>query len=405
MQFARVVALCIAIAPACLVDAALVPSSDGRTVHDTALHVTWLANANLAGAPAARFGVQNITPSGAMSYQAALAWIEALNAQSYLGHNNWQLPATPAVDPTCGAVGPNGNSFGADCSGSALGSLYYTSLGLKFPNTAVPIPAIATGPFTNFQPYLYWTGTAAADAKIGYHTFSFNTGWHGANVNGHFMYVLPVIKGRLPGSPAPNGNALQPSADGQTVYDPIADVTWLADANLASTQQFGAQCTNHDGTLCITADGSMTQTTAETWINDMNAAGWLGQRNWQLPPQPATDSTCTPPNSNFDCTGDPMGSLYYKQLKLAQGTPAVATPNVRTGPFSNLQPYLYWSCSAAPGSNVLCDPAAVPAPNFGWSFSFGNGFEGTDLQVNDLYVMIYYPDPPQEPRTRAVRHW
>ena len=33
----------------------------------------------------------------------------------------------------------------------------------------------------------------------------------------------------------------------------------------------------------------------------------------------------------------------------------------------------------------------APAPGFAWSFSFGNGFEGTDLIQNDLYVMVYYP--------------
>ena len=27
----------------------------------------------------------------------------------------------------------------------------------------------------------------------------------------------------------------------------------------------------------------------------------------------------------------------------------------------------------------------------GWSFSFGNGFAGTDLTQNNLYVMVHYP--------------
>jgi hypothetical protein len=130
----------------------------------------------------------------------------------------------------------------------------------------------------------------------------------------------------------------------------------------------------------------------------MNAATYLGQKNWQLAPIPATDSTCR--NGGFDCTGNPMGNLYYQQLRLSQGTPAVPTPNINVGPFSRVQPYLYWSCAAAPGSNVLCQ-SAPPVPNFEWSFSFGNGFQGTDLMVNDLYVMVYYPDLP---RRRAARH-
>ncbi len=43
-------------------------------------------------------------------------------------------------------------------------------------------------------------------------------------------------------------------------------------------------------------------------------------------------------------------------------------------------------------------PNRWPAPNFEWSFSFGNGFLGTDLLANDLYVTAYFvpilPDSP-----------
>ena len=381
-------------------DAALIPNADGKTIHDTLLHVTWLANANLAATQT--FGVANITPGGAMDYPTALLFVAALNAANYLGHSNWQLPATPLVDPTCGAVGPNGGSFGKGCTGSAMGSLFYQALALQFPNTAVPIPVVATGPFNDFQPYLYWSGTAAADASQGYRTFSFNTGWEGSNVDGHYMYVLPAIKGKLPGAPPATGTALQPGADGKTVYDPATDLTWLADANLAKTQTFGAQCTNHDGTLCITADGSMTHTTAVNWIKGMNAAAWLGQTNWELAPIPDSDPSCSHAVSGgFGCI-QPFGSLYYNQFKLAQGTPIVATPKIAVGPFSNVQPYLYWSCQAATGSQTLCG-SDIPAPNFAWSFSFGNGFQGTDLQKNDLYVMVYAPDLPTPPRRRAAR--
>ena len=379
--------------------AALIPSPDGQTVYDTTLHVRWLANANLAATQ--RFGLGRITPGGSMDYLTALQFVAALNAANYLGHNNWQLPATPLVDSTCAAVGPNGGSFGKGCLNSAMGSLFYRSLGLQFPNTAVPIPTGTTGPFVNFQPYLYWSGTATADTSKGFHTFSFNTGWEGANVDGHFMYVIPMIKGRLPGTPVVAGTALQPGADGKTVYDPVTDITWLADADLAKTQTFGAQCVNHDGTACINPDGSMSHATAVSWINGMNAAAWLGHTNWQLPPVPDVDPTCGAPGG-FDCTV-PFGDLYYNQFRLPQGTPVVATPAIRVGPFFNVQPYLYWSCQAAAGSAVLCG-SDFPAPNFSWSFSWGNGFQGTDLLQNDMYVMVYAPEPPAPPRRRAARH-
>jgi hypothetical protein len=33
----------------------------------------------------------------------------------------------------------------------------------------------------------------------------------------------------------------------------------------------------------------------------------------------------------------------------------------------------------------------APTPGFGWRFCLANGFEGTDLTQNNLYVMVYYP--------------
>lgn len=411
MNLTRIAIFLLAIdclVPAVSVEADLIPSADGLTVHDTVLHVTWLANANLSATAAGQFGVSKITPNGSMDYPTALKWVAALNGVNggagYLGHNNWQLPATPVLDPSCSSTGPNGDSFGKDCMNSAMGDLFYQSLGLQYPNTAVPIPANNTlGPFSNLQPYLYWSDTSNVDSSKGYLTFSFNTGWEGSNVDKHYIYALAMIKGTLPGAPHPTGSGLQVSADGQTVYDPIADVTWLANADLAKTQTFGSQCLNGDGTLCINPDGSMSHTTAENWIRGMNAAAYLGQTTWQLPPIPATDATCSLSNSGFDCTGNPMGNLFYNQLHLSQGTPAVPTPNVNVGPFNHIQPYLYWTCTAAQGSQILCQ-SAPPAPGFGWSFSFGNGFEGTDIVGNNLYVMVYFPPPPEIPRRRALRH-
>jgi hypothetical protein len=137
-----------------------------------------------------------------MDYSTAKKFVDALNADNggagYLGHNTWQLPATPFKDPSCDSTGPapHHNSFGYGCTNSAMGALYYLSFKFSFPDTAVPIPDTAYGPFHNFQPYLYWSDTAAADATQGYHAFSFNTGFVGANVDKHQMYALPMVPGQ-----------------------------------------------------------------------------------------------------------------------------------------------------------------------------------------------------------------
>src|SRR5580698_3904536 len=103
----------------------LVLSPDGITVYDTVNNISWLANANLPAAN--RFGLPGcnaadvapcVNASGSMSYQAAAAWVTAMNAANYLGHSNWQLPTTPLLDNSCPVAGPNGGSFGFTCSSS-----------------------------------------------------------------------------------------------------------------------------------------------------------------------------------------------------------------------------------------------------------------------------------------------
>jgi uncharacterized protein (TIGR03437 family) len=68
--------------------------------------------------------------------------------------------------------------------------------------------------------------------------------------------------------------------------------------------------------------------------------------------------------------------------------PVVATPNIAVGPFHNIQPYLYWACEA-PTIQDGCQTDG-PTSGFEWSFSFGNGFQGTDILANDLYVTAYF---------------
>jgi hypothetical protein len=376
-----------------------IPSSDGLTVKDTRLHVTWAADLDL---PAKlKFGLP-VHDSGSMTFAVARRWVAALNASGYAGRRDWTMPAMPATDSTCSvARGPNGNSFGFNCTNNPMGSLYYQGFGIRQPNTAVPMPPSSVGPFKNFQPYLYWslngkertgTGRAAqrqAARQNGDHAFSFNTGWQGGNVSDHVMYVLPMIDGPLPGTRPVKNRQLEPSPDGQTVYDPVANVTWLANANLAAEKTFGVRG--------IVADGAMTRQTADDFIDAMNrdnGRGYLGHKNWQLAPTDP-DPNCTMKDGGYNCSGSPMGALYYhhllKVLSRPAGEPVVRVPDVRLGPFHNLQPYLYWAC-AGNTSAVNCsgDPAAT---GFQFSFSFGNGFQGTDVVGNTLYVMVYAPGP------------
>jgi hypothetical protein len=386
---------------------ALTAGDGGRTVYDARLAVTWLADANLAATQA--FGVPNINKSGSMNYATALRWVAAMNAfdrgAGYLGHNNWQLPTAPDVDRTCGLTGRHSESFGFKCSSSALGSLYYVSLGLREPDSAVPNSQNRVGLFQNFQPYLYWSKSAAADPRQGFVSFSFSTGFQGANVFRNYLYVLPMIKDKLPGTPPGSGSKLQANPGGATVHDPISQVTWLADANLAATQTFGIAEINRDG--------AMDHETAIRWVAALNQAdgghGYLGQTDWDLSETGPPDPSCSMKGTTgYGCIGSAMGSLFYRQLGLRQGESVIPPSEARVGPFYNVQPYLYWACSG-PSASSPCLPSG-PGEGFEWNFSMGNGFQGTNLVGNALYVMVYYPESsagqpaPNRPPSQPLPH-
>ena len=69
--------------------------------------------------------------------------------------------------------------------------------------------------------------------------------------------------------------ALLSRAGGQAYYDDVLNITWLADANLADTNDFGV--------AGINANGTMTWDKAQEWIGAMNTANYLGTNTWRLP--------------------------------------------------------------------------------------------------------------------------
>ena len=411
-------------------DASLILSPDGATVSDTVEGVTWLANANLAASNT--FGLSNcqangnvqpcVNTSGSMTYQSAQAWIGNMRLADYSGHSNWQLPATQTLTFGCTATGPHGESFGYGCSGSPLGSVYFNGLGLSAPSSVVGPTQGTIGAFTNLQPNIYWTATAAAASNNGFHTFSFATGWRGANQGANpsdpskgpianFFYVLPMLHGQVnvPG----------------TVFDPAAGVTWLADGNIAAQNTFGLPLCSGLGSAssapCVNANGTMTQTSAQAFIAAMNnfvnpdtSIGYLHQRNWELPPSSEAPN-CLYSACAANAAEDPLASLYYNFLGLDPGSSVADPSTASNSPFFDLQPNLYWSCQAANdhGSaslsacspNPQCSPLTDPNPcanDMEWSFNFIDGFQGTDNETNDLFVTAYYVDAVPEPLTLSL---
>jgi hypothetical protein len=193
------------------------------------------------------------------------------------------------------------------------------------------------------------------------------------NVNGPipFKSPLPINKG-IDAPKVRAAPSLVLSNDG-TVYDAARKITWLANANLAATQTFGVPNIN--------PDGSMDYHTATAWIDAVNKAndgmGYLGHTDWRLPV--SNDS-----HGDYDIASTDMGELFYTELGSKAGSTILLTHDQYASMFLNFQPYLYWS--STPTMNN-------PGDDGHSSFSFGNGFQGSEFDADDLYVIPVFGPP------------
>lgn len=86
------------------------------------------------------------------------------------------------------------------------------------------------------------------------------------------------------------------------------------------------------------------------------------------------------PRLVFGCTASQLGGLFYNESGGVKGSTIELTPNADYYLFNNFQPYLYWSSTAW-----------ARVPNSAFSFSFGNGFQGTNVYVNVMYAIAVAP--------------
>jgi len=386
----------------------------GSTVHDSLLKVTWLLDANVGKSECKK--VSGVGDGGGMNWNTARACVAQLNSgKGLLGHTNWQMPATPKNDSGCGGSGGHQNSFGENCSASAYGSLFYVVWKLHYGETVALEAGPMRGGFRNLQPTLYWYGNKtkvdpAKKEKNGYNSFSFSNGWQGANVDHHAMYVLPMIPGQVDAN-SPAGKATIWDRAGDPGVSGKTGISWLADANAASDPAF-LQTVKATG-LPINKDGSMDHETADSLLALMRKNKYLQRGDWMLPL--ATTTNCQM-NDNagktggFNCNVSGMGHLYYDVFKLSAGSSVAAPPDIaEVRPFTNVQPSLYWACMAArptaqnQQAENLCGDTTTAAPGFAFSFDMGNGFTDTTLLPSDLYLMVYYPDPPAKKCTTPAQ--
>ena len=145
--------------------------------------------------------------------------------------------------------------------------------------------------------------------------------------------------------------ALVERLGGKAIYDDVADLTWLQDANYAQTSGYDA-------------DGRMRWTQANAWARSLNIDGVTG---WRLPGGPMLGSP-----GSYNQTASEMGNLFYNVLGGSAGTSINTTHNANYDLFKNLQ--------SGSWSSVL-------AGNYAWGFSFSNGMQSTYPNTANIYAL------------------
>lgn len=167
--------------------------------------------------------------------------------------------------------------------------------------------------------------------------------------------------------------ALLSRAGGTMVYDDVANLTWITDANLFKTQVAGnpnlvsqiiaAVPTVHDtpniydtpsnsGTYNVTANEFNTTNGRMTWFGAVSWADGLvygGYNDWRVP----TGQAGCP--AGLTCTNSEMAS-WFAAVGGVPGSDLVGSP--LSGPpvhgsgfnlFSNVESYTYWTAAEVPG--------------------------------------------------------
>ncbi len=118
------------------------------------------------------------------------------------------------------------------------------------------------------------------------------------------------------------------------LYDTTLNVTWLANANLAASEDFGVRF--------IDPTGYTDAVSALKWIGAMNAADYLGFNNWRLPTTLQPDPSCSGQDGlgsrGLNCRGGEMGHLFYDELGGTPNQDIATTHNTNYGLFQNFSP-------------------------------------------------------------------
>jgi hypothetical protein len=131
--------------------------------------------------------------------------------------------------------------------------------------------------------------------------------------------------------------------------------------------------------LVDAGSGTMLYATVDQWRMAMNQSGHAGSSSWTVPHA-----------SDLQTLFTDLGLQAGEGRLTAQGN---------VGPFKNFQPSFYWACmrdqagssqSPCNGMNAGTSANGITMES---SFDFVDGFEGTDEEIKQFFVLVYYPGP------------
>jgi len=121
----------------------------GGLIYDDVLNITWLQDANYAK-------TSGYDVDGVMTWDQAMAWVSQL---SYGGFEDWRLPITTQPDSSCDDQYAGQQGYGANCTASELGHMFYEGLGGLAGQSISGAHNDSFDLFTNIQTEFYWSET------------------------------------------------------------------------------------------------------------------------------------------------------------------------------------------------------------------------------------------------------
>lgn len=264
-------------------DPRFVTNVDG-TISDTLTGLAWGNDANLMVSKDAGWDTDDID-DGKVTWQHALDYVAKLNADNYLGFNDWRLPNRNEIRSLV--------NYGASSPASWLNS--------------------AEQGFSNFRIGFYWSSTSLATFPVAAWSTSFADGWVVAKTKDtgqaiDHSYLLPVRGGQniAPAMLAKTGQTScyneagtsidcnGTGQDGETqsgvswpatrfnnngdgsITDTLSQLMWVTNTNLIKSRNPELLASVNDG-------GDISWSAGLDYVKFLNNESYLGYNDWRLP--------------------------------------------------------------------------------------------------------------------------